>query len=71
MADIGYELLPRALKLFEPSQIMKNEDGSVPLAVAVEDTRAVDLQPAFFWARQPELMLDGMIFSVQQVYKSR
>ena len=71
MTDIRDEFLSRALELFEACQIVEYKNGSVPLAVAIEDARAIDLQPAFFRARQPEFMLDGMIFSVQLVYKSR
>src|SRR5436190_17103624 len=71
MADIRDEFLARALELFEARQIVEYKNGSVALAITIENARAIDLQPALFWTCQPEIMLDGMFFCIQLINKAR
>src|SRR5262245_3659812 len=56
MADVGHELLPRALQLLDAREIVKDEDGPVLGAVAVEHGGGADLHPSFPHSGQLEAM---------------
>jgi hypothetical protein len=52
VTDIGNELLSGPLQLFQPSQIVKDQNGAVTLARRVKNRRTVDLQEKLIGPRQ-------------------
>src|SRR5947207_3752867 len=52
MADIGDEFAARVLELLEAREIVKDQNGSVSLALFIEQRGGVHLQPAIFEQRQ-------------------
>src|SRR5260370_41944574 len=66
MADVGDEIRADGFELLETRQIVEDEHGAVALAVAVDDGRAVDLEPALAWPREFEFVTDGLFFSLEQ-----
>ena len=60
MADVGDKFLARALELFEPRQVVEDEDGAFALAGGIGNGGGVDLQPAFAQFRQLQFVVENL-----------
>ena len=65
VADVGDEFLAGVLELLEAGQIVEDQDGAMPLAVAVEDGGGVDLQPALAQAGELQFVAQHLFLRVE------
>ncbi len=71
MADVGDELLVRALQLLQTGQFVEDQHGPVALAGATENSGAVDLQPALGRAGKLKLKTRNLLFCAQEIAQLR
>ena len=60
VADVGDKFLARAFELFEPRQVVENQNRAFAFAGGIGDDGGVDLQPAFAQLRQLEFVIKNL-----------
>ena len=69
VADVRDKFLACVFQLFEPRQIVKNENHSLPVAVSVEQRRCVHLQTAVVEARRLQFKPEDLAFGPNAIHQ--